>query len=257
MITCYTFVKQIIELCNSLMQPKRELAIVLIDDNQEELEALCTGIQSIYEESGINVETYSSPEEAINGVSYLVAHQCQIPLVIADHAMPQIDGLTLIQTLRKTIPNPQPKYVIISDNTDIPALVDALGEHLIQACIAKPWKVKKLHKQLKSLTSDWIINNALDQTAYYQKLVSHNAYSTAVRSLSRQLGSLKQNFLDSGSVSDGDLVDSLVHELQQVARTSDDSLISIRHFDRQQILAFENAPANRELWIILEGQVKT
>lgn len=238
------------------MQPKRELAIVLVDDDIDELEALCSGIESIYEESGIAVETYSSPNEALAGVSYLVTHNTQIPLIIVDCAMPHMDSITLVRSLGDEIPDPKPHFVMISNDSEQPAITEAINSGLIKSCVAKPWRVKQLHQQLKSLTSDWIITNALDQTAYYQKLVSHKAYSQAVRTLSHQLGSLKKIFFDSSSVSDDALIDSLVVELQLFTASCHPSHGRISSFQAFDVLMKENAPGNRELWIVLEGQVK-
>ncbi len=102
------------------------LKVLIVDDEPRFLQTLTLALEDWYECS-----TACSGEDALQGIDEQCPH-----LVIADYAMPGMDGLELIEKLKTE--NCRPKVILISGrlNSEITQQARQLGA---ADCIAKPF----------------------------------------------------------------------------------------------------------------------
>jgi len=80
--------------------PKGQLSQVLVvDDNLTN----CKLMQGIFEYLNIPCKTCYSGTEALSLVKEAVAHNAHFDLIITDHQMPEMDGITLVKEIKKIV----------------------------------------------------------------------------------------------------------------------------------------------------------
>lgn len=102
------------------------------------------------------VVTFTSPLEALKA-----AAKAQFALVIADYAMPQMDGIAFLEEFQKL--QPDTARIMISGKADMSALIGAINEAGIYHFIAKPWR-------------DCELKAAIDQALAHRDLMLENRY---------------------------------------------------------------------------------
>jgi signal transduction histidine kinase/CheY-like chemotaxis protein len=130
----------------------RGLAAMVVDDNEVQRTLLKTHLESY----GMTVSLASSGKEALE----LLPTRPDVRVVVLDHLMPGIDGLTLAKEIRKTR-DPASLAIVMVGSTDVAQRAVELSEGAIQAAARKPVK----HAQLRAM-----INFALTDAVAGQKL---------------------------------------------------------------------------------------
>lgn len=106
--------------------------ILLVDDEQNVLNALCRELQSDYA-----VEAFSDPHEALQ--------RCQttrFDLALVDYKMPQMNGAEFLSQFGKL--QPDAVRLMLSGEADFNALIDTINEAHIERFISKPWNHTEL-----------------------------------------------------------------------------------------------------------------
>ena len=106
--------------------------ILLVDDEERILDAL----GCMFKEIGHDVATAATPVEALRLVS-----EGSFRIAFVDHHLGSMDGLELIDQLKKFDPNLQ--FVIMTGNPDIEATVRALGDGVADF-LRKPFRFEDL-----------------------------------------------------------------------------------------------------------------
>lgn len=104
------------------------IRVIVIDDEQGILNA----VKRLLMPEGYQIETFSNPFEALQRFT-----KTRFDIVISDYRMPKIDGIALLISFKEV--RPEAMRIILSGNTDMEAVVDAINNAEIYRFIAKPW----------------------------------------------------------------------------------------------------------------------
>jgi CheY-like chemotaxis protein len=104
----------------------------------------------IIEEMGIKVTKAENGQQALD--LYMNAPEA-FDMIISDIQMPEMDGITLVKTIRKNQQLKQPKFIFITGgvNIDFDSSDNELN-HLIDGHFFKPFDQDKVFETLKALT---------------------------------------------------------------------------------------------------------
>lgn len=109
-------------------------SIVIVDDE----EMVLTSISSFLNlETGYEVVTFTSPEEALNYIS-----NDDVDLVVSDYLMPQMDGITFLARVREI--KPEVPRIILTGYADKDNAIKAINEVGLYQYIEKPWNNEDL-----------------------------------------------------------------------------------------------------------------
>lgn len=117
-------------------------SLLLVDDEPAQLHALERELAgSPTMRQLFSVRTCTSPDVALE----LAARECP-DLVIADYAMPRMDGITLLHHLRETCPTCV--RMLISGRADLTTLIDGINIAGVYHYIGKPWDPPQLRSAI-------------------------------------------------------------------------------------------------------------
>ncbi len=101
--------------------------ILLVDDEQNVLNALRRELSGDHE-----VETFTSPREALQR-----AMATEFDLVVTDYRMPDMDGVSFLETFAQS--QPDAMRLILSGQADLDALTKAINISHAYRFLSKPW----------------------------------------------------------------------------------------------------------------------
>jgi len=102
--------------------------IILVDDDEQ----LLTGFKRVMKKEPYIVETTSSPEEALDKVK-----KGPYALILSDQMMPVMDGITLLNKIKKV--SPDTIRILVTGISDIEVAKDAIELGHVFRFITKPW----------------------------------------------------------------------------------------------------------------------
>ena len=106
--------------------------ILLVDDEQNVLNALCRELQHCYE-----IETFDDPAVALEH-----CRSTQFDLVIADYKMPDLNGIEFLKQFGQL--QPDAARIVLSGNADIDTLIRMINETHLYRFLSKPWEASEL-----------------------------------------------------------------------------------------------------------------
>ena len=126
--------------------PTIKSSVILADDE----EGIRDVLAMIIEEMGIKVTKAKNGQQALD--IYMSAPEA-FDMIISDIQMPEMDGITLLKTIRKNQQLKQPKFIFITGgiNIDFEASDSELN-HLIDGHFFKPFDQDKVFETLKALS---------------------------------------------------------------------------------------------------------
>ncbi len=126
--------------------PNIKSSVILADDE----EGIRDVLAMIIEEMGIKVTKAANGQQALD--LYMSAPEA-FDMIISDIQMPEMDGITLVKTIRKNQQLKQPKFIFITGgvNIDFDSSDNELN-HLIDGHFFKPFDQDKVFETLKALT---------------------------------------------------------------------------------------------------------
>ena len=116
--------------------------ILVVDDAPEMRELITTALHAI------GVETVVA-EDGQQGVNQLTRHP-EVQLVISDYNMPDMDGLTMIRTMRTLPLTPPPRCLMVTGDYDKQLAREAKALGII-AWVIKPIQISTLQAMIKKL----------------------------------------------------------------------------------------------------------
>lgn len=107
-----------------------EIAVLLVDDD----EGVCEAIQHVFfDEDAIELTTITAPEKALE-----LLEDREFDIVISDFKMPGINGLELMERVRRRYPNTI--RILLSGQVDLTDVTAAFNSGLISQFLVKPWR---------------------------------------------------------------------------------------------------------------------
>jgi two-component system, cell cycle sensor histidine kinase and response regulator CckA len=122
------------------------------DSGNQELILIVEDEQAIQQVTQAALETCNYrtliAADGIEAIALYVEHQHAIHLVLMDMMMPNMDGLTAVQTLQKI--NPEVRVIVTSGGTHSSQLTPAIGD-VVKAFLPKPYTVQHLIEVVQSV----------------------------------------------------------------------------------------------------------
>jgi CheY-like chemotaxis protein len=130
------------------------IRIMLVDDEPHVLAALRREFAAQAGPAACVVEPFASAERALQR-----AGEAAFDLVIADYAMPEMDGVSFLEALHQA--QPDAARILMSGNVDLDGLTRAINRTHIYRFIAKPW-------------SEIALRSAVEQALAYRRVLLDN-----------------------------------------------------------------------------------
>jgi thioredoxin reductase (NADPH) len=128
--------------------------ILCIDDDQEVLRAVARDLRLRYNRD-YRVLSASSGAEALAALEQLTEKNEPVALLVSDHRMPQMDGVSFLERAIKLVP--KAKRVLLTAYADTDAAIRAINVSKIDYYLLKPWDPPEQHLYpvLDDLLEDW------------------------------------------------------------------------------------------------------
>ena len=143
--------------------------ILCIDDER----VVLNGLQAqLSRDFGINysIELAESGEEALELINELLAAGRSIPVVISDQLMPGIKGHELLKRIHQM--SPATYNVLLTGQSDLEAVTEAVNYANLYRYIAKPWEGKDLLMTVREALKSFYKDEQLKEQ--YKLLQDHN-----------------------------------------------------------------------------------
>ena len=168
-----------VELCTSQLNPPDEINIL-------------NSIKRMLRNSGWDMLTFSSPTLALEEIRA----RDSINIIVSDYRMPEMDGIFLLNQAK--ILQPHALRILLSGQTDMVALLQAVNEAEIYRFITKPWSDDELRMTLKNALQHQALqeeNIFLSNTVRQQTQRIHRQQKT-LEYLERESPGITQLLLD-------------------------------------------------------------
>lgn len=107
-----------------------DITVLLVDDD----EGVCEAIQHVFfDEDAIDLTTITAPGEALE-----LLDEREFDIVISDFQMPGMNGLELMESVRRKCPNTM--RILLSGRVDLTDVTSAFNTGLISQFLVKPWR---------------------------------------------------------------------------------------------------------------------
>ncbi len=128
--------------------------ILSVDDDQEVLRAVARDLRLRYNRD-YRVLSASSGAEALTALEQLTQKNEPVALLVSDHRMPQMDGVSFLEQAIKLVP--KAKRVLLTAYADTDAAIRAINVSRIDYYLLKPWDPPEQHLYpvLDDLLEDW------------------------------------------------------------------------------------------------------
>ncbi len=112
-------------------------AIICVDDERSVLLSLRDQLNRILADSNYSIELAESAEEALELLAELNGEAIDVPLIICDHLMPDIEGVDLLKHIHQIYPDTL--KILLTGLADLDDVVRAVNEANLYRYIPKPW----------------------------------------------------------------------------------------------------------------------
>ena len=130
---------------------------IIIDDNSMVVNNLKAHFSA--NESIKVVATFTNGEEALN---YMINHQAEVELILMDILIPGLDGIALLEELKKR--NINKKIIVLSGYKD-ETIIKECSNYNVSYYIIKPFSILALEKRIKD-----IFNTRASSTKYSENI---------------------------------------------------------------------------------------
>jgi EAL domain-containing protein (putative c-di-GMP-specific phosphodiesterase class I)/ActR/RegA family two-component response regulator len=120
------------------------LHVLVVDDD----EAILSSLSRLLGSNGIPVMTASDGDRAL---AVLQAHSASIGVIVADYAMPCMNGMELLQRVRARWPDIT--LVLLTGRADLPLAAQAVNQLHVARLFLKPWNPLELRAEVAGLVA--------------------------------------------------------------------------------------------------------
>ncbi len=138
--------------------------IILVDDQMDVLSALMQDLASFRDK--FILDDCESAKEAFELLEELDASDGQTVLIMADHIMPNKNGIEFLSELSENDSLIHVRKVLITGQASHEDTINAINTASIDYYISKPWVVENLHAVVKKMITCWVLDNGLNYHDY-------------------------------------------------------------------------------------------
>lgn len=121
--------------------------MVCVDDDASILQMLQYQLELVLDGKDCITEFYEDADMAISEIDSMIQNGLNVTAVIVDYQMPQINGSTLVRTLKGKYPDL--KCIMLSGQANEVQIDELLSEKLLDAFISKPWTAEDLSSMIE------------------------------------------------------------------------------------------------------------
>jgi PAS domain S-box-containing protein len=132
------------------LEPSRQLAlnkVLVVDDNSTN----CLLMQGIFDYLHISVVVCESGRAAIDAIRQAAREGQYFDLIITDHQMPEMDGITLVQEIKKVLAGHVQPFVLMLSSLEKIAYQQQAEAAGINLFLQKPVRLKEINDVLLSM----------------------------------------------------------------------------------------------------------
>ena len=142
--------------------------IICVDDEKIVLRGLKAELQEAVGNAYL-IEIAESGEEALELIEELLLDGYEVPLIISDYIMPDMKGDELLKQVH--LLSPKTIKIMLTGQTDIEAVANAIKNANLYRYIAKPWQQEDLSLTVKEAVNSYLQNKLLAaQNAQLQQM---------------------------------------------------------------------------------------
>ncbi len=195
--------------------------VLCVDDETPDLEAIARDVRSVCGKS-IAVETCTDAEEAVALVKKLRDRAIEIPLIIADHALPGVSGADMLIALHEEHGLHTSRKIILSGHAALEDVSKALNRGALNRHLAKPWQFDELRACIRDLLTEYVLEVAPAQVQPFAGVIDVSRISKAyrrqrqtLRDLGSQMRRVQRSFLVDLEMSDEEAEAAMIAALDQ------------------------------------------
>ncbi|MEM9418341.1 MAG: response regulator [Planctomycetota bacterium] len=146
--------------------------ILCIDDQREVLAALIKDLEPFAEY--FDIIDAESAEDAGAVLDDMIDHGMPVALIISDHVMPGITGVSFLTQLRNRGDLPNTRKLLLTGLATHEDTIRAINEAAIDQYIAKPWHVDQLFEVVGRLVTQFILAVYPDSYQLYLPILNQD-----------------------------------------------------------------------------------
>ena len=133
--------------------------ILTVDDDVAVSQAVARDLRARYAER-YRIVRATSGDEALSSLEELAKRDLPVALVLADHRMPKMTGIELLERARIVVP--RAKLLLLTAYADTDVAIKAINDIGLDHYLFKPWSPpeERLYPVLDDLLDDWDRSNA-------------------------------------------------------------------------------------------------
>ena len=143
------------------MQEEKKYHLVLVDDEENILNALCRVFR---DDPSYEIITAHDAQDALQKIAAV-----SVDIIISDQRMPGMGGAELLQEIRNRYPDSI--RFLLSGYADVEAIISAINEGDIYRFIKKPWNNEELKNLVKSAINQRDISRIISEAVFRAKRI--------------------------------------------------------------------------------------
>ncbi len=140
--------------------------IMLVDDEENVLNALQRGLRQIGLEQQLTIELHTSPLTAIKRIA-----EAQFLIVISDYHMPEMSGVDFLKQVKAI--QPDTIRLMLSASAEFKTVLGAINDAEVFRYIEKPWNLPELEQTIRLALAQFATNEEEKLLADDARLQNH------------------------------------------------------------------------------------
>jgi signal transduction histidine kinase len=199
-----------------------DFLIICADPNPDTRRSLETDIAQLTGDQ-FDVETHADGESVLSRVGDLTETEQLVPLMIAADSLPDTTGVDLLLEVHRHPRLRGTRKVLLSSDPAMDDVGRAIGKRSLDGILPFPWTMEGLEGMLDGLITEFFIEHAPEDLERIPGVVDVTLLSDAftaaerrARTTDRQLRRLQRSFLTDRELSDEEVEQQLIDELDAV-----------------------------------------
>lgn len=143
---------------------EQKIYILVVEDEPDVLDSIVRDLAAF--ETYFTLEMADAAEEARELIKEILDSEHQIGLILCDHVLPGDNGVELLVEMQNNESTAKTRKVLITGQAGLQETVRAVNEANLKHYIAKPWQKEELVKIVRSLLTDYVLENVKNPLGY-------------------------------------------------------------------------------------------